>query len=203
MAQIRPVTSLREYFMKSVAASMQRNDVAVDEMTSCYVVDLLTLFSRSEALFIEGEDGPELRPLALMLADAIDRGPHEHNKALKRVGDQSLFVAGFLGDGLATRLVDIDYYVSMGGGAYAALSSAVPGTASGRSLSRVFAELATKFVDFVDVLADLRESACRDDKDLLRLYEIWVRTGSRRAARRLRGKGIEPQQDLRRRRKPH
>lgn len=189
--------------MRSVAQAMQRNEVEVNELTSCYVVDLLTLYSRSEALFVAGEDGPELRPLALMLADAVDRGPLEHNRALKRVGDQALFVAGFLGEGLAKRLVDIDYYVSMGGGAYAALSASAPGTAASGRFADIFAELAANFVDFVDVLNDLRESAVSEHLDLLRLYETWVRTGSRRAARRLREHGIEPQQDLRAARKPH
>ena len=30
------------------------------------------------------------------------------------------------------------------------------------------------------------------DEDVLRLYEIWIRTGSARAARRLRKLGVEP-----------
>ncbi len=65
------------------------------------------------------------------------------------------------------------------------------------ALARVFAELAEKFVGFVDVLTDLRAEGCTDDEDLLRLYETWVRTGSRRAARLLRSNGIEPQQEAR------
>jgi hypothetical protein len=182
---------------------MQRNDVEVDEHTSCYVVDLLTLYARSEALFENGENGPELRPVALVLAEAVDRGHAERNRALRRVGDQSLFIAGFFGESLKTRLVDVDYYVSMGGSAYATLSQAARRTARDRSLGRVFAELAANFLDFVDVLADLREDARQREQDMLRLYELWTRTGSRRAARLLRASGIEPQQILRGKRKPH
>lgn len=203
MPQIRPVKNLREYFMRSVARAMQRNDVAVDEHTSCYVVDLLTLYSRSEALFDSGENGPELKPVALLLADAVDRGSEELNRALRRVGDQSLFIAGFLGDGLSRKLVDIDYYVNMGGSAYATLSSSSQNSIRGAALAKVFAELAEKFVEFVDVLSDLRGKALADEQDLLRLYETWTRTGSKRALRRLRAQGIEPQQDVRLSRKPH
>ena len=203
MPRIRPVENLREFFMHSVARAMRRNEVEVDEHTSCYVVNLLTLYARSEALFIEGDNGPELRPVALLLADAVDRGRAEHNRALQRVGDQSLFIAGFLGDGLRARLVDIDYYISMGGSAYAALSQSKQHSKRDRALVRVFAELAQNFPDFVDVLTDLREDARRGQEDLLRLYEIWTKTGSRRAARLLRSRGIEPQQHLRQRQKPH
>lgn len=203
MPRIREVKNLREFFMQSVARSMQRNDVAVDEHTSCYVVDLLTLYARSEALFEAGENGPELRPLALMLADAADQGREQQRRALQRIGDQSLFVAGFLSESLNRRLVDVDYYVSMGGSAYAALSQARGSSLRDRALAGVFAELAENFVDFVDVLADLRDSAGEANGDLLRLYEIWTRTGSRRAARRLREQGIEPLGALRQARKPH
>lgn len=203
MPRIRPVKNLREYFMRSVAASMQRNEVEVDEHTSCYVVDLLTLYARSEALFEDGEDGPQLKPVALMLADAMDGSREEKNRALRRVGDQSLFIAGFLAESLKTRSVDIDYYVSMGGAAYATLSSASSNSLRDLALGPVFAELAENFVEFVDVLTDLRCRTASEEQDLLRLYETWIRTGSRRAARLLRSRGIEPQQHLRQTRKPH
>lgn len=203
MPQIRPVKNLREYFRQSVAASLQRNAIDVDEQTSCYVVNLLTLYARSEALFEYGDNGPELRPVALMLADAVDRGRQEMQRALKRVGDQSLFIAGFFGDSLNTRAVDIDYYVSMGGSAYATLSQSRPASVPDSALTRVFAELAEHFIGLVDVLTDLWSKTRSDEQDLLRLYETWVRTGSPRAARLLRAEGIEPQQRLRGGTKPH
>jgi hypothetical protein len=189
--------------MRSVADAMQRNSVEVDEHTSCYVVNLLTLYARSEALFDNGENGPELTPVAIVLADAVDRGREEFNRALRRVGDQSLFIAGFLGDGLSGRLVDIDYYVSMGGSAYARLSCNSRKSRRDVALEKVFAELAANFIDFVDVLTDLRTQAQRDKPDLLRLYETWSRTGSRRSARLLREQGVEPVDQFRQNRKPH
>ena len=203
MPRIRPVSDLREYFRQSVAAALQRNEVEVEQDTCGYVGDLLALYARSEALFEQGESGPELKPVALVLAAAVDAGRAERYRALQRVGDQSLFVAGFLGDGLSRKLVDIDYYVSMGGSAYRALSAGSRSSLRERAFARIFAELARNFLEFVDALADLRETACDANEDLLRLYETWTRTGSRRAARRLRAHGIEPQADLRGPRKPH
>ena len=203
MALIRPVTNLREYFMHSVAKALRRNDVDVDEHTSYYVVDLLTLYSRSESLFEQGKNGLELKPVAQVLADAIDGNREQVNRALKRVGDQSLFIAGFFGEGLASRLVDVDYYVNMGGSAYAALARVGGRSRADLALGPVFEELAAYFVELVDVLTDLRAAAASDQLDLLRLYETWALTGSPRAARLLRANGIEPQQELRERKKPH
>jgi len=46
-------------------------------------------------------------------------------------------------------------------------------------------------------LNDVRdEGQSNDDKDVLRLYELWLRTGSKRARQLLRGLGIEPNGNL-------
>lgn len=195
--RVRPVRSLQEYFKDSVAGAMAKQGLAADDHTAYYVVNLLTLFARSEALFDRTDNGIELRPLALVLADAADSPDLEaRNQALQRVGDVSLFVAGFFGDGMARRIVDLDYYVQMGGSAYGALSANVRGSLRGRVFGAVFAELAEKFQDFVDVLAEIAGESRGKDVDVLRSYEIWLRTGSRRAARQLRSVGVEPNQNL-------
>ena len=192
--RIKPVMSLEEFFKDSVAHAMSRQRLTADDHTAYYVVNLLTLFARSEAFFDKTENGIALRPLALILAEAADSStPEERNHALRRVGDISLFVAGFFGEGMACKPVDIDYYVNMGGSAYSALSENVRGSLRGQVFSSVFAELSVKFQDFVDVLADVRSVAnAYDDIDILRIYEIWLRTRSKRAAQLLRSRGIEP-----------
>ena len=187
------MVSLQEFFKDSVAAAMQKQGLAADDHTAYYVVNLLTLFARHEALYERSKTGPGLQPLALLLAEAAEAPDREAcNAVLRRVGDTSLFVAGFLGDGFARKLVDVDYYIDMGGAAYGRLSASVRGTLHGRALSAVFAELAEKFRDFVDVLTEIRASGSAAALDVLRLYEVWLKTGSRRAAQLLREQGIEP-----------
>jgi hypothetical protein len=101
-----------------------------------------------------------------------------------------------LGDGFARKLVDVDYYIDMGGAAYGRLHDNVRGTREGRAFGSVFAELAAKFTDFVDVLAEIRDSGKAAAIDVLRVYEVWLRTRSRRAARQLREHGLEPNATL-------
>ena len=193
MERIKPIKSLLEFFKDSVATAMHRQQLDADDHTSYYVVNLLTLFARSEALFDETDEGPKLTPVARVLADSVDADRlAERKHALQRVGDVSLFVAGFLGDGLASKPVNVDYYVQVGGSAYGTLAQHAAGSARGRVFSSVFAELAEKFQDFVDVLADIRDGACANERDTLRIYESWLLTGSKRAARALRARGIEP-----------
>jgi hypothetical protein len=152
------------------------------------------MFARSEALFEPTPLGPRLRPLALMLAEAADASSAEQRtRTLQRLGDVSLFVAGFFSQGFARRLVDIDYHIAMGGRAYGTLAESCRAGARGRALASVFAELAAKFQRIVDALNDVSEMAHRHDhRDVLRQYEIWLRTGSPRAHGILRRLGVEP-----------
>src|SRR5262249_60175610 len=114
--------------------------------------------------------------LGVRLARAVDGGGVQQRASLKEIGDVSLFVSGFFSDSLTRKLVDVDYYVAIGGSAYNALSRVETET-----FSPVFAELGTKFIGFVDVLAEVSErSSCTSNADLLRLYEKWLKTGSPR-----------------------
>ena len=77
-----------------------------------------------------------------------------------------------LGDPVGT-----DYFVCLGGQAYGALA------AEHRLLHELYAELAMKFVLLADVLSEVSEQcSLADDSDLLRLYERWQESGSRRSA---------------------
>lgn len=188
------ISSLQEFFHDSVDAAMATNSLVLDDHTTHYVVNLLTLYARSEALYENTEDGYQLRPLASMFADAVEaRNEFERNHNLQRVGDVALFIAGFFAAGLERAVVDVDYYVYMGGGAYRSLSLHTRGSTRGRALSAVFDELGAKFQGLVDVLNEVRESAKSDsDETLLRTYKIWLKTGSLRAERLLRDAGVHP-----------
>jgi hypothetical protein len=105
----------------------------------------------------------------------------------------ALFISGLFSNSLNRKLVDVDYYIAMGGGAYGQLSSSLTRTAHETALARVFDELSAKFQELVDALAEVGEDAnFSNDSDLLRSYELWVRTGSTRAEQQLRRRGIHP-----------
>jgi hypothetical protein len=192
--QLITETSLQEYFQTSISDALENQRVEAGADTIHYVVNLLTFFSRAEKLFDRTRDGVMIRPLALLYAEALEGTTvDERNRSLRRLGDVALFISGVFSQSLNRCVVDVDYYVSMGGSAYSYLSDTMRGTNRGRTLSGIYEELASKFVAFVDVLGEVSESAnCGNDIDVLRQYEIWLRTGSERAAGRLRAAGIQP-----------
>lgn len=187
-------SDVRSYFQESVTSAMAARRIEAEAETVSYVVGLLVGFTRAEDLFEGTADGARIRPLALFYADALEARTHsDRTKSLKRLGDVALFVAGIFSDSLSRKVVDLDYYIAMGGNAYSHLSEHVSGTFRGKVFSIVFAELAEKFHGFVDVLGELSDKThLRSDIDVLRLYEVWVKTGSERAAEKLRALGIEP-----------
>jgi hypothetical protein len=195
---VEPVVNLKEYFKDALHAALVKQRLSVEGETEHYVVNLLTLFARSEALFDATPEGPRLKPLVVLLTEAMEaRTREERNRGLQRLGDVSLFIAGFFAQGFARKLIDIDYHIAMGGRAYGTLAEALSGGVCAprrsRALALVFTELAEKFQMMVDALNELSESAyTHSDRDILRLYELWLRTGSRRSFRLLRRLGIEP-----------
>ena len=63
------VPDLRDYFRNSVDTAIDKQGVDVDPHAAHYVVNLLTLFSRSDELYEEHGDVYGLRPLAMMMAE--------------------------------------------------------------------------------------------------------------------------------------
>lgn len=186
--------NVREYFQKKVSLAIVNQHVDATADTQYYVVNMLTLFTDSERLFDRTADGPRFRPLGSLYAEALElEEGRERCLAMKRLGDVSLFIAGLFSDSLKNKVVDVDYYIAMGGSAYGYLGSTLKGRETGYLYSEIFAELAHKFTDFVDILAEVGEqSRLKSEMDVLRIHEFWLKTRSRRAESQLKGFGIFP-----------
>ncbi|MBX5460917.1 MAG: hypothetical protein IRZ28_07480 [Steroidobacteraceae bacterium] len=195
-SRVVPVSNLREFFHEALQGALERQHLTVEDQTEHYVVNLLTLFARSDALF-EKRPGPDqgvhLKPLVVMLTEALEApSAADRNRGLQRLGDVSLFIAGFFAQSFARKLIDIDYHIAMGGRAYSTLADSLART-RWRALAQVFAELADKFQPMVDALNDVSETSyVHSDKDILRLYEIWLKTGSKRSYEILKRLGVNP-----------
>jgi hypothetical protein len=188
------VSSLREFFRDAFHTASEHQQLGIDEQAEAYVVNLLTMFSRADALYERTPDGLRIRPLAQMLADALE-APSEtaRQRGLQRLGDVSLFIAGFFARSFARKLIDIDYHIAMGGNAYSSLADTMHRSHSGRTIAAIYKQLARKFQGLVDALNEVSDMSYRhSDKDILRLYEIWMKTGSARAHGLLRQLGVQP-----------
>jgi hypothetical protein len=171
-----------EYFKELVETAMERQHVAVRDLTAFYLVNLLTgfvHFDRSSS--VAGDE-----PLGIRLA-----------RALQAVARSTRTPRGGRSVAFHLRLLLRQSDAEPGGRrllhpsgecAYGSLARR-----NEPAFGEVFDELAGKFAAFVDVLGEVSErSALSSNSDVLRLYEKWIRTRSRRSGDLLVERGIVP-----------
>lgn len=181
LTPMRPV----EHFKEMVAAAIEHQRIKTNESAEFYLSNLLSDFLRRERLSDE--------PLAVIYIKALGAAREMQIHLLKQLGDISLFTSGFFSDSLKRKIMDIDYYISMGEASYGYLASIHRQRRGPKDASVLYSELADKFKLFVDVLAEVSErSRLTSSMDVLRVYERWLRTKSRQAEKILRDLGIEP-----------
>jgi hypothetical protein len=167
------------FFHEAVTSALKATQVEAADATEFYLVNLLVEFTKNVKVDEE--------PLAIKLALAAGASPEQRVRALREVGDTSLYVSGFFADSLTRKLIDVDYYVAMGGTAYAQLSRGV----APQGLREAWSELADKFRAYVDVLGEIRAgTSFSGGANILRLCEEWVKTGSEWVEKRLRASGV-------------
>ena len=183
-----------EFFHKHVKNSIKNQHIKITEISEHYLVHLLADFTLTQKAFrLTGNDN---RPLALIYHQAQFETANNKIKIFKELGDFSLFITGFLPDSLNRKVTDVDYYISLGRSAYENLSTILEQTPKS-DFNLLFLELAEKFVAVTDILAEISsESFTQWNDGILRLYERWLKTRSKRDERLLFKKGIIPNQTL-------
>ena len=193
-AELQTVSDVREFFREALATALEQQHLQVKDHTEHYVVNLLAMFARTEALFEPGPDGAQLKPLALLLAEALEArddgqplpdaaAPRRRRAVRLRLPRAAASRAGWWTSITTSRWA----------AAPTARSRRLRARGPRRVLATVFAELEDKFQPLVDALNDISDSAAKhSQRDVLRLYELWHRTGSRRAHRLLMRLGIQP-----------
>jgi hypothetical protein len=172
-------SSLKEFFRSLVGEVVKRQRVSLDEITEFYVVNLLSEYAAAEKLFTEQVDGKrETEPLAMLYHRALQQDREERIRTLRRLGDVSLYTAGFFQQSLKDRIVGADYYVNMGRTAYGAVAEMSPSTA----FVSVYQELQQKFLAVVEVLEEIaaRGMAASGPAGQMKVFESWSHSGNGR-----------------------
>lgn len=185
--------SLPEYFRDLVREAMGHQRLEAPQGVEFYLVNLLKESAKTDDLYGVPPEGFREEPLAFLFSRAAQADGRERIQILKRLGDFSLYIAGFFPASFTRQLVDVGYYVQMGESAYGSLSQLL---ARHAAFSEIFTDLARRFVAYVDILSEVSEkTAAKNATDLLRIYETWLKTGSERAKKLLSEKGIFPYQE--------
>jgi hypothetical protein len=171
-------------FAELLAGALERTGAAPTPVAIAYLVDLLAARVR---------ETPGLEPSAAADALLAVRRPCEPSVAalepLRRLGDGSLFAAGFFAENLARGPFGAIPTHEAGRCAYARLSLGFARLADERTWTWLYEELADRFGDFADLLAEVGERTRPGAPALAGLYARFLATGSERDRRRLLARG--------------
>ena len=190
--------TLQSFFSDCLSKAAQNQRLTLNDVTQIYVIHLLQKALDTSKILASPDSGEVEEPLALLLGRAASAESLPVKLAmLRQIGDRALFLSGFFSDSFHRKAVDIDYYIAMGGHAYRRASGLVESRYQDKLFPEVFSELSEKFRPLVDVISEISEMAgMTQDQDLLRLYERWMFTKSRRLFEKLRENGITPSNDV-------
>lgn len=195
MSQLVLGGSLKEFFKLLVGEVVSRQRVTLQEVTEFYVVNLLSEYATAEKLFTQEHEGrKETEPLALLYARALQQEREEKIRTLRRLGDVSLYTAGFFRQSLNDRVVGAPYYEQMGRNAYGQIAE----LSSASGFSQVYRELCSKFSVLVEVLGEIaaRGLCNQGPEGQMKVFEAWSRTGDGRLAEVLVDAGMLPGRKL-------
>ena len=179
--KVLPVANLREFFNDSLHGTLRKQQVSVEDQTEHYVVNLLTLFARSEALY---ERTPRARASSRWSSCSAmrSRRPRRSDSPPRAC---SAWATSRCSSRASSRRAShasssTSTITSPWAAAPTARSPTPPSAGRGACSARVRGAV-QQFQPLVDALNELCESAYRhSDRDILRLYEIWLKTGSAR-----------------------
>ena len=179
MSGLVATASLKEFFKNLLEDAIRQHEVSVAESTEFYLVNLLSEFAAADRFFTEDtEGGKDHEPLALLYHRAQQADRDGRIRTFRRLGDVSLYKAGFFSESLNRSAVGPDYYIQMGSASYGQVATLAP--ASGFAM--VYRELQAKFRALVEVLEEIaaRGLAATGPSGALKVYESYVRTGNER-----------------------
>jgi hypothetical protein len=189
MSDLVTGSSLKEFFKVILDEVTRRQRVVIAELTEFYLVNLLAEFATADKLFSQEQEGrKDHEPLAVLYHRALQQEREERIRTLRRLGDVSLYKAGFFAGALQSSVVGADYYIQMGGTAYGQVAELSPPA----GFAEVYRELCSKFRALVEVLEEIsaRGMVQGGPTGTLKVYETWVRTGSNKLERVLVDAGL-------------
>lgn len=184
--------SAQDFFATAVEEACVQRKIKTYPQVKNYLVRLLEFYLDARNLHEdEMDESGKRKPQTLAEMYLIAQNSDHTTKLelLKKLGDKSLYLSGFFSESFARKIIDVDYYVDMGGTAYAQLASSTKED----GLSKVYSIFSQRFVEFSDVLTCIsHNSQVENDQNVLRLYDLYLRTGSELAKEKLLQKGVIP-----------
>jgi len=182
-----------DFFRDQVCNATQSLKLQLDGDIEFYLVNLLCDFINPAHMNIDEGMTVLDTPLALMLKKALESTPDIQIKVYKRLGDTSLYFAGYFQDYFNRKTYDVSYFIDMGAAAYGQTSALMRSHKNDTHFSKIYLSLSQEFHKLVNIVAEVSESTpLARKRDLLTTYDRWQQTHSEKLRRILEEGGIIP-----------
>lgn len=185
--------SAHAFFQERIANASKQLKVKLTDEVEFYLVNLLTEFIDPERLNQEFESDILGTPLVFLLKQTVEAPEAKRPVMYRRLGDTSLYIAGYFQDYFNDKTFDINYFIMMGASAYNQAAVLMKSQARETIQPETLNTLASNFMQVVDVVAQASDSFIpAKATDILSIYDRWNRCGSERLRMLLLEHGITP-----------
>jgi hypothetical protein len=186
----------QSFFHERISKAAHQLKVQLDHDVEFYLVNLLTEFINPSQLNESFETDILSTPLVHLLQKILESPENKQPIMYRRLGDTSLYIAGYFQDYFNGKAFDISYFMMMGASAYQHAATMLKSTSRGTQQTQTLNAIAHNFVQVVDVVAQASDlpGLSPKDTDILHIYDRWNKCGSERLRTILLEHGIMPVQ---------
>ncbi len=179
------------FLVDEIEAAEDKLSIKLAPHSKLYLLHLLKHLSESEDFFYSRI--VREKPLGVVILEALHKNIFEKTRDLKAVGDLSLIFSGLYPEFLTRKLVDIDYFISLGKRSYHLLSNTYSSYRSKQELFHLYSQLVADFLHLIEVLTEISNDLhFMDSLDLGKAFSRWEKTGIRKYLEILKEHQIHP-----------
>lgn len=188
--------SAHAFFHEKITDASKQLKIKLADDVEFYLVNLLTEFIDPNRLNQDFQPQTDIlaTPLVFLLKQTVEAPESKRPIMYRRLGDASLYIAGYFQDYFNDKTFDINYFITMGASAYNQAAVLLKSNAKeGAHIPGTLEALSRNFLQMVDVVAQASDTAATPKAtDILHIYDRWNRCGSERLRILLQEHGITP-----------
>ena len=184
-----------DFFRTKIHSASHELSIQLSDDLEFYLVNLLCDFIDARNYKIGDMDLLDT-PLALIYKQAIEASPQMQLKVYKKLGDLSLYVAGYFHSSLQSKTVGPKYYISMGSSAYSKMSAIMKVRHQEEHFTNMYSQLSAEFTQLVKIVTKVSTEIPIESHNLLKIYENWCPNQSQSLKNFLQNEGITLNEDM-------
>lgn len=165
------------FFKEILDMAIEKKRTKISDEAAFYLLGMLRLGLREDPHF---DAATTIKRYEAIFAG---KGP----ESFRDIGDSALIITGIWWQSLSRKLVSIDFYIELGRMSYQREAERQ------KSLAQLFEELSENFDKSVNILMEATRcisEASMTNRDIMRIYEVWLETHNTFLEEKLRSYGI-------------